>query len=176
SLVLIRTKHLGRVACNPYMAVPNVYNKAASMQSHKSEKGMTANLIQSLMSPDAFPHGTSDIQLLETHISWVLLTGEFAYKIKKPVNLGFLDFSTLAKRKFYCDEELRLNTRFSAGLYLAVVAITGSAEKPAIDGGGPVMDYAVKMRQFDQHDLLEQLAAADALNQHDIKSLARKLA
>ncbi|NCS95714.1 MAG: hypothetical protein GW761_18135, partial [Leptospira sp.] len=79
---------------------------------------------------DCFPHTTSKIEIRETHISWIILTGEFAYKIKKPVNLGFLDFSSLSKRKFYCEEEIRLNQRWAAQIYLDVVAITGSIEHP----------------------------------------------
>jgi aminoglycoside phosphotransferase family enzyme/predicted kinase len=137
---------------------------------------MTEKLLQSLLSPASYPHPTANIHMLATHISWVLLTGDYAYKIKKPVNFGFLDFSTLAKRKHYCDEELRLNTRFSTGLYLAVVAITGSEDKPMIDGKGEVLDYAVKMRQFDQNNLLEKLAAENALDFDDMDSLAKKLA
>ena len=92
--------------------------------------------------------------MIETHISWVLLTGEYAYKIKKPVNLGFLDFSTLAKRQHFCQEEMRLNGRLAPELYLQVVRITGSEKAPEINGDGPVIEYAVKMRQFPQQQLL----------------------
>src|SRR5690554_1121968 len=99
---------------------------------------MTNELLEALQSSASYPHPTEDIRLLETHISWVLLTGDFAYKIKKPVNLGFLDFSTLAKRKFYCEEELRLNSRFSADLYLAVVGLHGN---PASSADGHGDDY-----------------------------------
>lgn len=109
-----------------------------------------------MQQPAVYPHPVDAVQLLETHISWVLLTGDYAYKIKKPVNLGFLDFSTLAKRRYFCAEEIRLNSRLAAGLYLQVVRITGTVEKPEIDGAGPVLDYAVKMRQFAQQDLLVQ--------------------
>lgn len=137
---------------------------------------MTATLIHALLSPASYPHPVNDLRLLETHISWVLLTGEFAYKIKKPVNFGFLDFSTLGKRKHWCEEELRLNSRFSTGLYLAVVAITGSEDTPRVDGTGEILDYAVKMRQFDQDDLLEALADSGALEIDDIRALAKKLA
>lgn len=137
---------------------------------------MTDTLIQALLSPTSYPHPVSNLRLLETHISWVLLTGEFAYKIKKPVNFGFLDFSTLSKRRHWCEEELRLNSRFSTGLYLAVVAITGSEDAPRVAGTGDILDYAVKMRQFDQDDLLEALAGNGALGMDDIKALAKKLA
>lgn len=143
---------------------------------------MTEALIDALHNPASYPHASADIRLLETHISWVLLTGDFAYKLKKPVNFGFLDFSTLAKRKQACDAELRLNSRFSTGLYIAVVAIRGSSGKVVVDaddaaqGDDEIVDYAVKMRQFNQEDLLEALAAAHALDTTAISALATKLA
>ena len=105
-------------------------------------------LINALLKPEAYNHPVDKIELLETHISWVILTGDFAYKIKKPVDFGFLDFSTLEKRRHFCEEELRLNRRFAAKLYLEVVSITGSEDQPRIDGDGEVLEYAVKMRQF----------------------------
>ena len=74
-------------------------------------------LIQSLLKQTAYPHSVSAIELIETHISWVLLTGQFVYKIKKAVQFDFLDFSTLEKRRFYCEEEWRLNRRFAPELY-----------------------------------------------------------
>src|SRR5690606_9333411 len=140
-------------------------------------------LLQALQEPACYPHPTGTIRLIETHISWVLLTGEFVYKIKKPVNFGFLDFSTLDKRKFYCEEELRLNSRFSSGLYLAVVAVRGEPQSPYVDptgdasgADGAVLDYAVKMRQFDQHALLQSLADNGELDLEDMQPLAGKLA
>lgn len=77
------------------------------------------------------------VEVVETHISWVLLSGNNAYKIKKAVNLGFLDFSTLEKRRFYCAEELRLNRRLAPDLYLEVVPIAGSADHPVLNGPDP---------------------------------------
>jgi len=91
--------------------------------------------------------------LIETHISYVLLTGQFAYKIKKAVELGFLDFRSLAARRRDCEEELRLNRRLAPKLYLDVVGITGSVEAPVLGGTGPVIEYAVKMREFSQEAL-----------------------
>ena len=85
-------------------------------------------LITALTSAEAYQHPVKSVSLVETHISWVLLTGDYAYKIKKPVNFGFLDFSTLDKRAFFCHEEIRLNQRFSPDLYLEVVAITGTLD------------------------------------------------
>lgn len=78
--------------------------------------------------------------LVETHISWVILAGDFAYKLKKPINLGFLDFSTLEKRRFYCKEELRLNRRLAPEIYLDVITITGTPERPVLDGSGPAIE------------------------------------
>ncbi|MDT8399200.1 MAG: AAA family ATPase [Pseudomonadales bacterium] len=137
---------------------------------------MSSQLIDALLSPACYSHQTGTIRLLETHISWVLLTGSFAYKIKKPVNYGFLDFSSLAQRRFYCEEELRLNSRFSDELYLAVVPITGSVDEPRVDGTGPVLEYAVKMQQFAQENLLDALAERGQLQERDIAALAKKLA
>jgi aminoglycoside phosphotransferase family enzyme/adenylate kinase family enzyme len=111
-------------------------------------------LIDSLLSPDAYDHPVSDIYLQETHISWVILTGDYAYKIKKPVNFGFVDFSSLARRKHFCDEEIRLNSRLAPDIYLEVVAINEGNEHPAVNGSGNIVEYAVKMRQFPASSVL----------------------
>ena len=87
---------------------------------------MSQSLIAALQNPALYPHPVERFELIETHISWVLLTGPFAYKIKKPVNFGFLDFTTLDARKHFCNEELHLNQRLTQGLYLQVLPITGS--------------------------------------------------
>jgi len=120
-------------------------------------------LIQALCNADVYPHQADAIRIIETHISWVLLTGQYAYKIKKPVNFGFLDFSTLEKRKFYCAEELRLNRRLAAELYVEVVPITGSPDKPELGGTGQAIEYAVKMQQFSAGQLLGERAAGGQL-------------
>ena len=109
-----------------------------------------ATLIASLQNPALYDHPVEKFEIVETHISTVLLTGRYAYKIKKPLNLGFLDFSTLEQRHHFCNEELRLNRRLAPQLYLNVVAIGGSAIAPVLNSGGAAIEYAVKMRQFDQ--------------------------
>jgi hypothetical protein len=114
--------------------------------------------------------------LLETHISWVLLTGDYAYKIKKPVNLGFLDFSTLGMRGHYCEEELRLNRRFAPDLYLEVVTIRGTLAAPHIGGGGPLLDYAVKMREFPQDALASRLLGRGEFGAGEVDALAALIA
>ena len=114
--------------------------------------------------------------LVETHISWVLLDGVHAWKIKKPVQLSFLDARALATRRRLCQEELRLNRRLAPSLYLDVAAIHGTPDAPRLDGGGPVIEYALRMRQFPAGALLsEQLAAGTLLPAH-LDRLARRLA
>jgi aminoglycoside phosphotransferase family enzyme/predicted kinase len=114
--------------------------------------------------------------VIETHISYVLLTGRYAYKIKKAVNLGFLDFTTLAARHFYCHRELQLNRRLAPALYLEVVAITGTPGAPRIGGDGPVLEYAVKMLEFPQDALLTRVLAQGALTAAHVDSLAATVA
>lgn len=128
---------------------------------------MSQNLIQALQNPALYPHPVSGFRVLETHISWVILTGEFAYKIKKPMDFGFLDFSTLAKRKYFCEEELRLNQRLAPDIYQEVLALTGSEEAPQwspLDTSAEAFEFAVKMRQFDADSVLSnQALGGDAL-------------
>jgi aminoglycoside phosphotransferase family enzyme/predicted kinase len=112
--------------------------------------------------------------MIETHISWVLLAGGFAYKIKKPVDLGFLDFSTLERRRFFCEEEIRLNARLAPDVYLGVVPVTGSEQSPRLDGEGEPIEYAVKMRRFDEHGLLSK--RLDALDPAMIDAIADQAA
>jgi hypothetical protein len=133
-------------------------------------------LIAALREPGRYAHAVGRVELLQTHISCILLAGDYAYKIKKPVNLGFLDFSTLAARRHYCEEELRLNRRTAPGLYLDVLAIGGSASAPVIGGGGAAIEYALRMRRFDQDDLLDRMARRGALAPAHIDALARGLA
>ena len=116
------------------------------------------------------------VEVVETHISWVLLAGDYAYKIKKAVNLGFLDYSTLQKRRFYCAEELRLNRRLTPNLYLEVVPISGSADHPDLNGLGPTIEYAVKMRRFPQACLLDQVLLRGELTPVTVDAIARSIA
>ncbi|HEY7490540.1 MAG TPA: AAA family ATPase [Candidatus Tectomicrobia bacterium] len=132
-------------------------------------------LIQALTDPSVYAHPTTEIAVLQTHISWVVLTGSYAYKIKKPINLGFVDFSTLAKRHFFCQEELRLNRRLAPQLYLEVVAIYGTPERPRFQGEGAPIEYAVKMRQFSQDQLLSHLLNEGKLQVSHIDHLAHEV-
>jgi len=132
-------------------------------------------LIQGLTDRSVYEHPTTEIMVLQTHISWVVLTGPYAYKIKKPVNLGFVDFSTLAKRHFFCQEELRLNRRLAPQLYLDVVAMYGTPERPRWHGQGAPIEYAVKMVQFAQDTLLSHLVEAGTLHMAHIDHLAHEV-
>jgi len=135
-----------------------------------------AALIQNLLSPNAYPHPVQAIRLVETHISWVLLSGDFAYKIKKPVNFGFLDFSTLELRRQYCQEELRLNRRLAEDWYVDVVPITGTVEQPRIGGAGEAIEYAVKMRQFPTAMTLKDRIRSGDVGQTEIDRMTDLLA
>ena len=132
--------------------------------------------ITSMLKPAVYDHPVNKIELIETHISWVLLTGDFAYKIKKPVNFGFLDFSTLEKRHTFCVNELFLNRRLAAAIYLEVVSISGTQNKPVINGRGKAFEYAVKMAQFPQSAQLDHMLAAGQLNAEHMDVIAHMVA
>ena len=112
----------------------------------------------------------------ETHISWVLLAGDTAYKIKKPLRLPFVDYSSLEARRHFCQEELRLNQRLAPALYLGITRITGTRQAPELDGSGPVLEVAVRMRRFPAGALFDEQLAAGTLQAGDIDRLAAMLA
>jgi aminoglycoside phosphotransferase family enzyme len=136
----------------------------------------TADLIEGLLSPAAYPHEVGQVELVETHISWVFLTGEYAYKVKKPVDFGFLDFTTLAKRRHYCDEEVRLNHPWAPDLYLEVVPITAVGGNLRVAGDGKPIEYAVRMRQFGYDMRLDRQLAIGELGVDDMYELATEIA
>lgn len=134
-------------------------------------------LIQQMLRPEFYPHEVSEpIGFVQTHVSYVLLTGDFVYKLKKPVNFGFLDYSTLEKRKHFCEEEIRLNQTGAGSIYLGVVPITGSEETPALKGNGEPIEYAVKMQQFPQSALLSEQFAKGLVDEEKVRSLATTVA
>lgn len=132
-------------------------------------------LIQALQNSALYDHPVSHFEVIETHISWVLLTGDYAYKIKKPVDLGFLNFSNLVKRHHYCLQELVLNRRLAPQIYLDVIAIGGKPEAPVL-GAEPIIEYAVKMRQFSQSARLDNVLASYELKAEHIDQLADNIA
>ncbi len=134
-------------------------------------------IAQALLNPATYPHPvTEPIDLIQTHISYVFLTGDYVYKLKKPANYGFLDFSTLEKREHFCHEELRLNQRGAAELYLDVLPIVQTGEKFILGGTGEAVDYVVKMRQFPQETLLSAMYDRGELTKQHLIDLAKVLA
>jgi hypothetical protein len=135
------------------------------------------SLVEHLLSPEAYPHPVvTPVRLVETHISWVLLTGDYAYKIKKPVRLSFLDYSTLARRRLCCEEEIRLNRRYAPGLYLGVSRVCGPPVSPRMDGDGAALEYAVRMRQFDTREELDVLVEARSVETSELAALGEHIA
>ena len=135
------------------------------------------SLVEALSNPGAYPHASETIEVVETHISWIFLTESLAYKIKKPLNLGFLDFSTLEKRCHYCNEELRLNRRLCPEIYLSVVPVVRVGKTFLLDAAGDeVVDYAVKMVRFDRTMELDRMLAQKLLTEQHIDNLASIIA
>ena len=138
-------------------------------------------LVQALMRPGVLPGSEAGVELIETHISWVLLAGDYAWKLKKPLDLGFLDFSTVERRREACEAELRLNRRTVPELYEAVVPVWCVGEGVRVDGDPPAAgagpdDYLVRMRRFEQSALLAYRLAAGALTPELFDRLARHVA
>lgn len=134
-------------------------------------------IVEALLNPALYDHPVKgSIELIQTHVSYVFLTGDYVYKLKKPVNFGFLDYSTLEKRKFYCEEELRLNQRGAAELYLGILPIAQNGDQFTLDGDGEVVDYVVKMQQFPQETLLSEMYDRGELTEQHLIDLAKVLA
>lgn len=132
-------------------------------------------LIQALLAPQLYPQGVRQVDLVQTHISWVLLAGDFAYKIKKPIKMAFLDFSSLEQRRICCVDEVRLNRRFAPELYLEVVPISNTPQAPQFGGLGSPIEYAVKMHRFDEAGRLDRVCARGALQPKHLSDLAETL-
>ncbi|WP_148252876.1 bifunctional aminoglycoside phosphotransferase/ATP-binding protein [Aidingimonas lacisalsi] len=137
---------------------------------------MSSELLQALQDPQCYDHSVDGFALYETHISWVLLTGEYVYKIKKPVDFGFLNFSTLDRRKRFCEEEIRLNKRLASALYVDVVPVTGTPDAPRMGGEGEPFEYAIRMRQFDNTQMMDRLYEEGRLTEAHLDELAGQLA
>lgn len=141
-----------------------------------ARNGVSRALVDRLLTAAAYPHPVGTIRLVETHISWVFLTGDYVYKVKKPVDLGFLDFSTLDRRHHSCAEEVRLNRRFAPDLYLDAVPIFGPAAMATVGGSGQPVEWAVRLRQFDEEARLDRLLDRGALDGPACAELAAELA
>ena len=128
-------------------------------------------LYELLKNPKFYGPNVKSVKIIQTHISYVALTGSFAYKVKKPVNFGFLDFSTLEKRKFFCEEELRLNKRLCPETYLDVLPITRKNNSFELNGKGEVVEYVLKMREFPQEKIMTNLLRQGKIDEEKIDHL-----
>jgi aminoglycoside phosphotransferase family enzyme/predicted kinase len=133
-------------------------------------------LIEQLSEPGAYPFPTADIEVRQTHISVVFLAGPYAYKIKKPVAFGFLNFRTLPKRRYFCEEEVRLNRRLAPAVYLGVVPITRSGPGLQVEGTGEVVEWAVKMQRLPHEATLQERLLRGELESDLVCTLARRIA
>ena len=133
-------------------------------------------LVQALLRPQAYPHHPEKIELVQTHISLVFLTGDYVYKVKKPVDLGFVDYSTLEKRKHFCHQEVTLNRRGCPDIYLDVVPIAQEENGIRVEGNGEPIEYAVKMRQLPQETTMEYLLAHNQVSSQMVERVARRVA
>jgi len=133
-------------------------------------------LIDFLMTPQAYAEATATVRLVQTHISWVFIGDEFVYKLKKPVNFGFLDFTTLEKRKFYVEEELRLNSRFSPEIYVESLPVSLVDGVYKLGAASNVVDYILKMRRIDDAKLLKNLLKDGRISAAQLEQVGRHLA
>jgi len=133
-------------------------------------------MVQALLDPGIYPDASSKVELMQTQMSFVFLTGDYVYKVKKPVDLGYLDYTTLEKRRFYCDREVELNRRLCPDAYLGTVAITQEKDKFSIDGKGEVIEYAVKMLYLPQDAMLNVLLIREKVSTEMIDGVAQKMA
>ena len=138
---------------------------------------MLETMVQDLLKPEAFPDPTKRVRLVQTHISLVFVADEFVYKVKKPVNFGFLDFTTLEKRAFYCRQELDLNRRLAKDIYLSVLPIRFDGKKYSMRSRkGKIVEHAVRMKRISEKRLMKSLYERGALTENHLRRLARALA
>ncbi len=127
--------------------------------------------IRALLRAGAYDHPVDQVRLVQTHISFVLLAGDYVYKFKKPVDFGFLDFSTLEKRRHCCEQEVRLNRRLCPDIYLGVVELRGRDEEVHFDGDGEIVEYGVKMVRMPEERMMVRLIEADELGRSHIDAI-----
>jgi len=135
-----------------------------------------SSLQKALLNPAIYPDSPKEIRLIETHISLVFLTREYVYKVKKPVDFGFLDFTSLDKRKYFCEQEVKLNRRLSPDIYLGVVEITFDRDRISFNGKGRVEEYAVQMKRIPEELLLDKLVEKGQVNREMMEALSKRLA
>lgn len=132
-------------------------------------------MVQALLDPKAYPEIPQRIELMQTQMSFIFLTDNYVYKVKKPVNLGYLDYTTLEKRQFYCYREVELNRRLCPDVYLSVVPITRDKNNFFVGGRGEAIEYAVKMRRLPQEAMMDVLLTNNQVSSEMVISLAQKL-
>ena len=135
-----------------------------------------AALVKALSNPKAYPHNPKSVELVQTQISFVFIAGDYVYKVKKPVNFGFLDFTTLEKRRFYCDQEVVLNKRLCANIYVGVVSITKKGKGFLVEGTGKEVEYAVKMRPLPYQRMMDRMLQRDQVTPQMVEMVAKRLA
>ncbi|HMB06018.1 MAG TPA: AAA family ATPase [Isosphaeraceae bacterium] len=133
-------------------------------------------LIEALSDPAAYPEPVEEVEVRQTHISVVFLAGAHVYKVKKPVELGFVDYGTREKRRHYCEEEVRLNRRLAPHVYLGVVPVTGDRGALRVEGEGEAVEWAVKMRRLPEEALLHERLRRGEVGQELVEALARRIA
>ncbi len=133
-------------------------------------------MVQAFLDPQIYPQAPRKVELMQTQMSFVFLAGDYVYKIKKPVNLGYLDYTSLESRRFFCQKEVELNRRLCPDAYLGVVSITREGGRFSIDGPGEIVEYAVKMRHLPQERMMNVLLAQKQVTVEMIAGVARRLA
>jgi len=145
------------------------------MSDISSNNSFLPAYVEYLLLPGSYPHPVDAVQLLQTHISFVILAGEYVYKWKKPVNFGFVDFSSLAKREFYCRRELLLNRRLCPAIYLDTVSLCKEGSSYKLQGRGPVVEYGVKMARMPESGMLNRVIAAGGLKEQHLAAIVEIL-
>jgi len=133
-------------------------------------------LVEALLKPEAYPHNPQKIELVQTQMSFLFLTGDYVYKVKKPVDLGYLDYTTLEKRRFFCHQELELNRRLCPDIYLEVAPVVRSEGQIRIGGEGEAIEYTVKMRQLPRERMMDNLLPLGQVTGKMVVNVAEKLA
>ncbi len=141
-----------------------------------SEQDCQADLVRALSTGAGFPQAVDEVEVIETHISWVFLAGDYAYKMKKAIRLNFLDFTGLDRRRRMCDIELTLNRRWAPELYLNVLPVAGDCERPVVGGDGEAIEYLLRMRRFPQSARLDRQLETGRLGTDDMHELAVSVA
>ena len=132
-------------------------------------------LVKALSNPKAYPHSPKSVELVQTQISFVFLAGDYVYKVKKPVDFGFLDFTTLEKRRFYCNQEVVLNRRLCTNIYLGVAGITKKGKSFQVEGSGREIEYAVKMRPLPYQRMMDRMLQNDQVTPQMVEMVAKRL-